>query len=144
MNELLLIELLTVIEPKFLQDNGFVYALKVAQTFSNEEHTNESINIILLRLLTLGTEVKHTINGTDDVVKHEVESSILFKTLVSQPNIVSQLNQLLENVNLNDTLNPSLSEFDEKLLNELKKRLDDDSFKSWVHMVIEQAKIVII
>ena len=90
----------------------------MAQTFSNEEHTNESINIILLRLLTLGTEVKHTINGTDDVVKHEVESSILFKTLVSQPNIVSQLNQLLENVNLNDTLNPSLSEFDEKLLNE--------------------------
>ena len=144
LNELLLIELLTVIEPKFLQDYGFVYALKVAQTFSNEEHTNESINIILLRLLTLGTEVKHTINGTDDVVKHEVESSILFKTLVSQPNIVSQLNQLLENVNLNDTLNPSLSEFDEKLLNELKKRLDDDSFRSWVHMVIEQAKIVII
>ena len=142
--ELLLIELLTIIDPKFLSKDGFYFALRVAQTFSNEEVTHEFVNIILLRLLTLGTDAKPTINGSDEVVKHGVESSILFKTLLRQPTIISQLNQLIETAESNSSLNQSLSTFNKGLLDKLKKRLSNKSFKTWVHLVEEQAKIILI
>lgn len=142
--ELLLIELLTIIEPKFLTNNGFVYALKVAQTFSNEEVVREYINIILLRLLTLGTEAKYNTNGTDEEIKREVESSLLFKTLLKQPHVITHLNQLLQNVELSGSLNQPLSDFNNGLLDKLRKRLNNDSFKIWVHLVEEQAKIILI
>ncbi|KAI5952978.1 NUP133 [Candida theae] len=138
--ESLLIELLTIIDPKFLNNEGFFYALNVAQTFSNKEFTHEFVDIILLRLLTLGTEFTLRVSGSDQVVKHQVESSILFKTLSRQPSVISQLNQLVETVESNGSLSHSVSNFNKGLLDELKKRLNNQSFKEWVHLVEQQVK----
>ncbi|KAI5960862.1 NUP133 [Candida margitis] len=144
LSESLLIELLTIIEPKFLSNDGFLYALKVAQTYSNEEVVNAYTNIILLRLLTLATKADHATDGTDEEIKHEVESSILFKTLLKQPHAITQLNQLLKNPDFNGNTYQPLPKFNQKLVDELKKRLGNKSFKTWVHLVEEQAKIILI
>ncbi|KAL6452316.1 hypothetical protein SBY92_001574 [Candida maltosa Xu316] len=137
------INLLTTVLPSLVNKYGFAYAYKIGQSIQHQGISDYYAAVVLVRLLTIGDESLYNSKDSDQVSKKKVTESGLYKTLKLNTGAIPKLEQLLANPYINNEYedNISIKDFNESLVSQLIKQLDNDKFKSWVESIKEQAKL---
>ncbi|KAI5963271.1 NUP133 [Candida pseudojiufengensis] len=141
LTDIQLINLLTTIKTKILDNNNFHYVFNLANFEHNEILKESLFDIILVRLLTIAVE-NFDSNLSDKDLNSKIRNSALFKAIHNQPQIIRRLKHLLINPPKTFDNQLSLSKFDDALLHILHNKLEDSSFVDLINSVIEQAKVL--